>query len=218
MTVVADITVPATAFALGRVFDDVPEVVIELERLIPVQESIIPLFWVSGGEIDAVKTTLHDHPQTEAIEELTTAGNATLFEVHWGPEINGLIGALIDHGGKILEASGTADSWDFRLRFISHEELSAFNVALTEADIPVTLRRIYNLPPATAEPSLETTQHETLLRAYHRGYFNVPRRTTLSELAETEGVSDSALSQRIRRGMSSLIEQTLVVDEYPGGR
>ena len=55
-------------------------------------------------------------PQTETVEELTTTGDETLFEVHWSPDINGLVKALIDTRAKIFEAIGTAED-----RYISPE-------------------------------------------------------------------------------------------------
>ena len=213
MTVIADITVPADAFPLGRVLEDVPDVEIELERIVPLQEAIIPLFWISGGETRDIETVLRDHHGTETVEELTSAEGRTLFEVHWSPEINGLIQALIDARAKILEATGTADSWDFRLRFSAHEDLSAFNMALTEDGIPVTLRHIYN-PTLPEESSLSPEQRDALLTAHRQGYFEVPRRTTLTELADTIEISDSALSQRIRRATDTLVEQTLLTDDW----
>jgi predicted DNA binding protein len=215
MTVIADITVPANTFALGRVLDDIPDIEIELERIVPLQEAIIPLFWISGGDPEAIKARLHDHPQTETVAELTTTDDETLFEVHWSPDIDGIIQALIDTRAKILEATGTADTWDFRLRFTAHEDLSAFNMALTEDDIPVTLRHIYNPTLPEEKSALSSDQRETLLTAYRHGYFKVPRGTTLHDLAEAEEISDSALSQRIRHGVDALIEETLLADDQP---
>ncbi|AEH35544.1 helix-turn-helix domain-containing protein [Halopiger xanaduensis] len=215
MTVIADITVPADAFPLGRVLEDLPAVEIELERIVPLREAIIPLFWISGADPAVIETTLRDHAETESVEQLTAAEDRTLFEVRWGPDINGVIQALIDTRAKILEATGTADTWDFRLRFSSHEDLSAFNMALTESDVPVTLRHIYNPTLPDEGDALSPRQRDALLTAYRQGYFEVPRRTTLTELADTVEVSDSALSQRLRRATNALVEDTMLTDEEP---
>jgi predicted DNA binding protein len=213
MTVIADITVPADAFGLGRVLEDIPEAAIELERIVPLQEAIIPLFWISGTDPDVIEATLRKEPKVETVEQLTTTDDETLFEVHWSSDIDGMVQALIDTRAKILEATGTAETWDFRLRFSAHEDLSAFNMALTEDDIPVTLRHIYNPSPAAEQSELSAEHRETLLNAYRHGYFKVPRRTDLTDLAATEGISDTALSQRIRRGLDTLIEHTLLADD-----
>lgn len=213
MTVIADITVPADAFVFGRVLRNVPEATIELERIVPLQEAIIPLFWISGTDPDVIEATLREEPKVDTVEQLTTTDDETLFEVHWGPEIDGMVQALIDTRAKILEATGTAEAWDFRLRFSAHEDLSAFNIALTDDEIPVTLRHIFNPIPPADRSELSDDHRETLLTAYRHGYFKVPRRTNLTELADSEGISDSALSQRIRRGLDALIRHTLLADD-----
>ncbi len=213
MTVIAEITVPAEAFVLGGLLEEESAVRVELERIVPLQEAIIPLFWVSGGDATVTEKQLHDQSQVEAVDVLAVIDDRVLYEVRWSDDVNGLVQALVESRAKILKASGTDGVWDLRLRFLSHGDLSAFNVALTERQIPVTLRRIYNPIQPAEKPMLSREQRETLLTAYRQGYFNVPRRTTLTSLASAEGVSDSALSQRLRRGLNTLIEQTLLADD-----
>lgn len=79
----------------------------------------------------------------------------------------------------------------------------------------MTLRHIYNPTIPDEESTLSPQQRDALLTAYRQGYFEVPRRTTLSELADTVEISDSALSQRLRRGTGALVEQTLLADDHP---
>lgn len=61
----------------------------------------------------------------------------------------------------------------------------------------------------TKQFGLTDLQAETLLAALDRGYYSVPREANLEELAEPLGVSHQALSERLRRGVGSLIEQTV---------
>jgi len=91
MVVIADITVPADTFPLGRILDEYPAVEIELERIVPLREAIVPLFWIAGTEPEVIETSLLEHSKTEAVEILTTKDDETLFEVHWSADINGLI-------------------------------------------------------------------------------------------------------------------------------
>ncbi len=215
MTVIADITVPADAFELGRVLQEFPDVEIELERIVPLQESIIPLFWVSGTDTADIEAALTENQHTESVAQLTTTDDKTLFEVHWSTEINGIIEALIDTRAKILEAIGEAETWDFRLRFSDHEQLSEFNIALTEDGIPVTLRHLYNPTPPEETSTLSDEQREAIVMAYQHGFFEVPRGITLTELAENMEISDSALSQRMRRALAIVVEQADVSESIP---
>jgi predicted DNA binding protein len=210
MTVIADITVPADAFELGRVLQDFPNVEVELERIVPLQESIIPLFWISGTDTEAVEAALAENRHTKSVTQLTTTDDETLFEVRWTDQINGIVEALVETRAKILEATGGPETWDFRLRFEARERLSDLNMALTDAGIPVTLRHIYNPSVPEDASTLSEEQREALLQAYRRGFFEVPRGVTLAELAEEMEISDSALSQRMRRGLAIAVEQVFV--------
>ncbi|WP_309138889.1 helix-turn-helix domain-containing protein [Haloterrigena gelatinilytica] len=45
---------------------------------------------------------------------------------------------------------------------------------------------------------------------YERGYFEDPRDSSVEDLADALGVSSSAVSGRLRRGLKALIENSLV--------
>jgi hypothetical protein len=47
------------------------------------------------------------------------------------------------------------------------------------------------------------------------GYFEIPRRTTLTEVAESLGRSDVAVSKDLRRGMAALLRWTEVTETTP---
>ncbi len=222
MTVIVEITVPSDAFMFGTVFDDVPDAVVELEPVVPIQserERKMLLVWVSAGDPGAVETSLLEAADTEAVDRLTTTDGKTLFEVQWSDDINGIVQPLFRTGGRLLKATGTADAWEFHLLFSSHESLSEFNMAVTDNDIPVTLQKLHNsgfqrddVRPVDDEITLSDNHRETLLMAYRNGYYEVPRSHPLDQLAEKENVSDSALSKRLRRATASLIEHTLLAD------
>jgi predicted DNA binding protein len=52
-------------------------------------------------------------------------------------------------------------------------------------------------------------QREALVLAVERGYYDIPRRCSTAELAAVLGVSDQAVSERLRRGIATLVERTL---------
>lgn len=215
MSIIADVTISADRFELGRILGRFPGIEIELERIVPLREPSIPLLWISGADRLAVEAALRDNPQVRDVDVLTTADDETLFEVEWNAETDGLVGALIETRAKIIEASGNAEAWDFRLRFRSHEDLTAFSQTLTDDGTHVTLRHLYNPTIPDETPLLSTEQRNALVQAYRRGYFEVPRRVSLGDIADSLGISDSALSQRLRRGTATLIESALVAEEKP---
>ncbi len=213
MTVIADITIPSEEFELGRVFDEHPDITIDLERIVPLGDEVIPLFWVTNGDPEAIESTLLESPHTEIVRDLTDAGERVLFEVRWNLDIDGIIQPLIDTNARVLEAIGNAEEWEFRIRFSTQEDLNEFNQTATNKGIPVTLRHLYN-PVAPEEQSpMSDEQREVITAAYRRGYFDVPRSVTAADLAEEFDVSDSAVSQRLRRGLSTLVRETMIPEE-----
>ncbi|MFC7142999.1 helix-turn-helix domain-containing protein [Halosimplex aquaticum] len=56
---------------------------------------------------------------------------------------------------------------------------------------------------------LTDEQFTTVKAALDRGYYKVPREATLEELANELDVSHQALSERLRRGHRTLIENVI---------
>lgn len=217
MILIADISVPANVFALGQTLTDFPDVEIELERIVSGSEDVVSLFWVDSQgrqeSEDRITSALREDPLTESVRRLTRTGDRTLYEVYWGSDIDGILRTLIDTDTELLEAEGTAEVWDFRLQFRSRDELASFRQNCRSKDISVTLRRLYNPSVPEDDSRLTDNQYEALVTAYEQGYFEVPRATSMDELATEFGISDSAFSQRIRRGSSTLISETLLPGE-----
>ena len=210
MIVIADITVPSNAFELGRLLDEFPNARIELERIVPLRDTIIPLFWVTGNGTNEILDALTASPLTAEARFLTDDGNRQLFEVRWTSDVDGLVTALVETEAKMLEGSSTGEGWDFRLQFRNRDDLSRFRELAEASDIPIILRRLYNPNFPRDESVLSSEQAEALMYAYEQGYFEVPRSVTVTELADHFGISDNAFSQRLRRGLSALVFETMI--------
>jgi hypothetical protein len=205
---VADISVEADRFEFGRVLGDDFE--LELERVVPFsRDELTQLVWVVEGDPDTFETTIDGYSCAEIVQRLANRGGRSLFEVEWTAEMGAFLTALVEHDVYVLGGTYSDGTWDFRLRFVDRDELVECYERLTAKHVPVTLNRLYNPGPGTETPETMTDrQRETVRRAYERGYFEVPRRVTIQELADDEGVSDSAFSQRLRRSLESLIEES----------
>ena len=223
MAVIAQIRIPSDSFVVGRIFNDLSDMVLEFKPVIPLQQNSgtrKPLVWISGSDPETVEAALLDTDYIVDVDRFATEDERALFEIEWADDIDGVIGPIADTGARILKAIGTAEEWEFHLLFDSHESLSAFNVAATGNEIPVTLEKVHNSRIENVEPddpsfddAFRESHRETLLVAYRNGYYESPRQVNLSELAKHEDVSDSALSKRLRRATASLIERTLLNEE-----
>jgi len=209
VTTITDVRVPAGQFPLGRILQEYPDVEIELERIVPTREEIIPLFWIESGNERAVEETLRTDPLVEAITQLTRTPDRILYSVNWSPEVDALVRTMVDLGVDVLTAEGTSNFWEFRLQFTDREQLGKFRRNCQEQDIDIELLRVYNpqMPPESGP--LTPEQRDALNTAYEEGYWDVPRMTTQKELAELIGISDNSMSQRLRRGTKVAVAELL---------
>lgn len=210
MSVIIEIAVPADDFALGRSLDSIENAQFELERMVPTTDAVVPFFWAHDTDPDALETALEADEDVIGVRMLDELDDRALFRVEWVPDINGLVQSIIEHEAAILEAIGTNDRWEFQLRFPDSTSISAFQAALAEADVDFELRRMYNPDdPETDVSGLTPAQRETLLLALEAGYFSIPRETNLVELADELDISNQAVNERMRRGLTKLIGASL---------
>jgi len=111
--------------------------------------------------------------------------------------------------GAILEAHGTSEKWTFRIVFPDRDAVSATYDACGEHDIEVEQLTGPAESPLLGGFSLTDEQFTTVEAAVNSGYYDIPRQTTLAELATDLDVSHQALSERLRRGHRTLIESVL---------
>lgn len=101
----------------------------------------------------------------------------------------------------------TPDGWRQTRRFADREEFVDYCSFWGTAGASVSVHRLCE-SSAVAEPATTVTDRQrTALRTAHRmGYFDVPRRASLADVAAELEVSASAASERIRRGQGRLLE------------
>jgi predicted DNA binding protein len=63
---------------------------------------------------------------------------------------------------------------------------------------------------------LTDEQRAALTEAFEEGYYEIPRRQTISEIADTLDISHQALSERLCRAHSRVVETQLALAD--GGR
>jgi predicted DNA binding protein len=206
MATITDLTLAGDSFALGALLTNNPEMHVEIERLVPLGDRLLPFFWVSNGSTEHIEAELVAQDIVESVERLTTVDDRHLYQVTWTPEVNGLVDALMQTDGAILEGKGITGQWELRLRFPDRDALHEFNDICMEKDISLEVNGIYNPHTPAIEDRLTQTQWQTLVTAYELGYFEVPRTATLTDLGDHFGVSEQAISQRLRRAMNTVVD------------
>lgn len=213
MSVIAHFTTPAEDFIFEGVLDTQSGAWIRLETMVPTGSTLIPYCWISGVDIPSVEAALEASPFIEDSRVLDELDDEALFRIEWTTEFDGLIDAIRESNAVMLEGVGSSGEWSFRFRFPDYESLSLFYQTCADNGVRLSLDKIHNPvePNEMAGYGLTTHQRQALLVAFELGYFDIPRRTTLVELGNDLDVSDAAVSQRIRRGLDTLISGTLAV-------
>lgn len=211
MSVIAELQIPARDFELGRVLAMEGVSSIELEKLVPTGGTTVPLFWVYNSSRDRFVEKVQRHPAVNQATEVDVFEDRTLFMLDWDAHQDHVFRGIQEYEGQLLSAVGTPDTWKFELRFPDHEELSDFTTHCEDAQVEIELNRVYNPTSPGTGPwyGLTERQREALRLAVAEGYYDIPRRCTTKELAEELGISDQAVTERLRRAVAALVANTL---------
>jgi predicted DNA binding protein len=216
MSWIAEFTLPAADFPLGKVFEDWPWLTLELDRVVPTGDTVMPYFWVhlddDSPEFSEIEDIFNDLPELRSGELMDHVDDKGLFRALWEPEYMGVMSAIPRADLTVISASGSKDGWLFELRAENGEQFSEFQ-QLCEADgISVELARLSRLSEerSGSEYGLTAGQKEALLVAYRGRYYHDSRQTDMEALANQLDISRQAFSDRLRRGYRNLIENTII--------
>lgn len=211
MSILTELTVPARNFVLSETLQAVPDVHVEIERVVADEEQITPYFWAAGDDFSAFEDALERDNTIQDIVTLEEHDEERLYRGYWEQDSDDITRAVSLVEATILEASSDNSEWDVRMLFPDEQTLTQFHDHCSEHDIVYELTRLYDSchPEALGKYEITPKQREALLVALDRGYFEVPRATTLKGVADVLDISQNALSTRLRRGHANLIGNTL---------
>ena len=119
---------------------------------------------------------------------------------------------LMNGEATLLDADGRHDRWHLRVLYPDREHFAGPYELATENGLTFDIKSIRELEGEPAgRYGLSDEQYRALVLAFERGYFEVPRKADLSDLAKKLDISHQALSERLRRGTGALVEATLVI-------
>lgn len=208
MTVCATVTVPPAEFVLARTLTSGAKLRIELEPIVSLSAPLSPYMWASSGDTDRLEDRIRRDRDVADVETIDQINGGALLQTEWKIDDNELINVLLESDGSCLSAVGTKDGWEMILRFPLREDLADCYRGCEENDIDLSVRSIHDSGWVTdrgTESVLTLPQREALLYALEGGYFEVPREITLQGLAQQLDISDTATSQRLRRGIEKLL-------------
>jgi hypothetical protein len=159
--------------------------------------------WISGGPPGAWAREIRTLPDVDRVESLAEIGHGTLYRVRCRPPpIFALYRRLEVPVPFPLRIRGGSVRWEVVARAAEFAQILEFG-----RGVDPTLRVAWTRRPPlrTHLPVLTRSQQSLLDRAIVAGYFAVPRRISLTELAHAVNRSKAAVSQAL-----ALIEQRLL--------
>lgn len=214
MSVIAEYTVSPDSLALSETLNELPGMIVEIGRVVAHgQDRVMPYFWVQGEEYEKFERLVQTDPTTTDVTKLDSYEDGTLYRATWVEQIEGIVYPYTGIGATIIEATGHADGWELRMRFDEERLVSEFGAYCRDNAIPFELNRLYHPsePMAGGQYGLSPKQRAALVTALECGCFDIPRNTTMGEVADVLGISQQSLSKRLRRAHRNLVTNVLTV-------
>jgi predicted DNA binding protein len=221
MGTIAEFNIPADDFALGPTFQELPNLEVEIERLVAHDhDRVMPFAWLTTADpddLDRLDDVLSADSTVDSYEPISKIDGDRLYRMEWIDATEMIVHILLEEEGTILHAMGQSDGWHVRVLFPDRDSLSRTYDFADEHGMRFDVVRIYALDDdRKGRFGLSDEQQDTLAAATKLGYYDVPRRITQAELAEKLGVSHQALSERLRRAQKTLNENTVIIGDAEG--
>lgn len=215
MTTIVRLTLPAGQFALEETFRQVPSAEFEIVRVVAnSSDGVLPLVWATaddGEPFDSLPEAVGEDPATRNVEVVTEFDSEYLLKLEWEMHVRVPFYILKEEDATILDARTKGDDWHFRILFPEHDSVATTYQSCKDYDIDIDIKQITQLSDSFRRSWYGLTEHQyqTIVGAYREGYYAVPRRANLEELAREFDVSHQALSERLRRGHEKLIANAM---------
>lgn len=221
MSFIVELRISAETFVLAQTMEAYPDTRLEFERFIPRTFSEnISYLWAgdNGPDLRPFQQAAASDPGVEDLQLVDDLDGGALFRVQWteSDDRNRITDAWTNSDETLVQAVGQDDEWFLKIRFDDRESITDFQSYADEHDLDFDLLRLYDVEaPKLGQYDLTTRQRDALVVALEMGYFDVPRRCELSDVADELGLSINAVSERIRRGEGNLFRSALTVPRPP---
>lgn len=178
------------------------------------------IFWVIAEDFDRFERGLTGSGIIESWASLVVVSGRRLYDIVVAKE-GELVGAIeLSRRHRIVWQVMSAHHGHLFIRAIipNPSSIREYREAVVEQGYDFSLERV--MRDVTSElddgGSITPRQREAIVLAYEFGYYRQPREVTLETIGEELGISESAVSGRLNRGLERLIEHCLGLDGPPG--
>lgn len=212
MAIEATFTATHGEFPLAAVFAEFPGAEIELDRVVPTADFVVPYFWVRDVAFEDISMEKVTHPGIHDIRVVDNVNGAAFIRIDWDLGYESVLTGIIDTEVNLISALGSDDQWSFEFRADSQETLADFQSYCRAHDITLELTKLHALSPFESgqEYDLTDAQRDAMKLAYTLGYYESPREATRQDVADELGISPQSVGSRLQRGTRRLIASTIM--------
>ncbi len=215
MGIEASFAIDQPEFPLNDIFNELPDASIELDRVVPTTDAVVPYFWIYSENISKLSADLSDDEGVDKFKVIDKLAEQMLVRIDWNLDHESVLTAIVNTDVTLLSGLGDKENWTFEIRSSDQQNISEFQTYCHENDVPIKLTQLHALSPLESDREYELTegQRKALVLAYSRGYFDSPRGATQDDLADELDISRQAVSSRLQRGLRRLVASTLITSQ-----
>lgn len=215
MAIEASFTIQQADFPLSGVFEQLEDVTIELDRVVPTGNTVIPYFWIYADDTDKLSTDLSADIGIDQVKVIDQLEKQMFVRIDWNLDHESVLTAIVNTDITLLSGIGKEKQWTFEVRASAQQELSDFRMYCQDHDIPIELTELHAISSLKSDREYDLTdgQRKALVLAYSNGYFDSPRDATQDDIADELGITRQAVSSRLHRGIRRLVASTLIAPE-----
>ncbi len=214
MTSIIEIAVPAEQLALEDTLSDVPETRVDVMRTVTTgPNSVMPVLAFEGTDAD-IGPALREDSTVERVSPLATLEKESVYRVEWAKPTEDRFRDMFWDHGTVLRTQAFDGKWCFRVLFAERESMEDWYHHCRDSGLRVDIESIYD-PTVAVRPrqyGLSQKQYVTLETALQKGFYDIPRKVTLEELADEFDVTHQALSERLSRAHRVMITNVVSAD------
>lgn len=210
MSLVAEFTVRLPRFE--GVLGGVPDMELVIEGMTACDpETLSVTFWADGNDFGALETGLGEASMIHDVQPLSDrVDGRKLYQIRL-PAATTTYWVWTDLGGVLLDGTLSHTGMWMRMRYPDREAFSEYHdhCQARGCSFELTGLKCTDDAPEDAH-DLTAPQTELLAAAVDKGYFDVPRRITMGDLASEFDISTQAASERLRRGLSNALQNSIL--------
>lgn len=168
-------------------------------------------FLIEHDDRATLEAALDEDPTVASYEGVDWTDGVGLYYIEHTPETKLISPVVTAVNGFMIQTETKEKGWLVRMLLPDRQALNTIWEYASDNDMSLDIVEIYGKGGDVGEMSYGLTdeQERALTTAYRAGYFNEPRDVSLSEVAAEMGLSSTAMSGRLRRGVGNLIAATL---------